>query len=436
MLNKIGLIIGREYLSRVKKKSFILTTLIAPLGFIVFFGFVAFVSSVGESEKSVLIIDESGLFEDAVFPSSDDGNIKIDKLDTVYHKGSEIAPYIGEDVTIVIPEGFDILRPERKQVICYTDKNLGLATRAYIRSVINDAIRKAQYDSLSISEESERMLNSEVQLSEYSRTEESKNSAYQAIASGIGFILGFAIYLALFIYGTMIMKGVMEEKTNRIVEVMASSVKPFELLIGKIVGIGAVGLTQFVLWGIMISIINIVMTPLLGAATMSAGAGESGAEDLDPALIQEITIALGQLDFTPIFLSFIFYFLGGYLLFGSLYAAIGAATSDDGDVQALSLPISLPIIASIIILMPVLNDPDGTLAFWASIFPLSSPIIMPARMAFNPPVWQLILSMALLLISFLGTTWIAARIYRVGILLYGKKVRFREIIKWAFYKEK
>lgn len=436
MWRRIRLITGREYWSRVKKKSFIITTLVAPLGFVLFFLFIAFVTTMGESEKHVLIIDESGVFDDVVFPSSDDGTVKVEKLDTLFHSGADLAPLIGEDVTIVIPEGFELMRPERKQISYYTDQNLGMGTRSYLENMLTDALRKKQYEVLEISEEESIQLQAEVQMSGYTRKEESENSAFQAIASGVGFIIGFAIYLALFIYGTMIMRGVMEEKNNRIVEVMASAVKPFELLIGKILGIGAVGLTQFVLWGVMIGTLNLILTAIVGTAVAGgmSGGGEAQGE-IDAAFIQDFTEAMSQLDFLPIFVVFLFFFLGGYLLYGSLYAAVGSATNDDGDIQGLSFPISLPIIASIIIMMPVINDPDGSLAFWASIFPFTSPIIMPARMAFSPPFWQVALSVALLLLSFIASTWVAARVYRIGILMYGKKVKFKELIRWAFSKE-
>jgi ABC-2 type transport system permease protein len=437
MWRRIRLITGREYWSRVRKKSFIITTLVAPLGFVFFFLFVAFVSTMGESEKRVLVIDESGLFDDVVFPSSDDGSVKVEKLDTIFHSGDDLGPLLGEDVTIVIPEGFELMRPERKQISYYTDQNLGMGTRAYLEDILTQALREKQFQVLEISEEEVAQLEAEIQMSGYTRTEESENSAFQAIASGVGFIIGFAIYLALFIYGTMIMRGVMEEKNNRIVEVMASAVKPFELLIGKILGIGAVGLTQFVLWGVMIGTLNLILTAIVGTAVaggMNGGGGEVEGE-IDAAFIQDFTEAMSQLDFLPIFIVFLFFFLGGYLLYGSLYAAVGSATNDDGDIQGLSFPISLPIIASIIIMMPVINDPDGSLAFWASIFPLTSPIIMPARIAFSPPFWQVALSMALLLLTFIASTWIAARIYRIGILMYGKKVKFKELIRWAFSRE-
>lgn len=437
MWRKIRLITGREFWSRVRKRSFIITTLVAPLGFLLFILFIAFVASMGESEKHILIIDESGHFANAVFPSSDDGNIVVDKMDTIYHKGSELAPLINEDVTVVIPEGFDIMRPERKQVVFYSDKNFGGAAKSHVTKILNDAVRKGQYDSLRISGDVAKQLEAEVQFSGYDRTEKSKNNAFEAIASGIGFIIGFAIYLALFIYGTMIMRGVMEEKNNRIVEVMASAVRPIELLIGKILGIGAVGLTQYAIWGLLISLINVLVTAILGPAMMDvSGAGAQQSEGgIDAAFMQDFAEAMSQLNFLPMFFGFLYFFMGGYLLYGSLYAAVGSATNDDGEIQGLSFPISLPIIASIIILMPVIEDPDGPLAVWASLFPLTSPIIMSARLAFSPPLWQVLLSMALLLISFLAAAWVAARIYRIGILLYGKKVKMKDLIRWAFSKE-
>ena len=268
-------------------------------------------------------------------------------------------------------------------------------------------------------------------------SEEKEKEGFIEAASMVSFAIGMIIYISLFIYGTMIMKGVMEEKTNRIVEIMASSVKPFQLLMAKIIGIGAVGLTQYFLWVILMIMTYLLLIPILGlqATEMNAGMnGMSGAEQVDPEKIELIFSNLSELPLWSIVFSFIFYFLGGYLLYGSLFAAIGSASDDDGDLQSLTFPVSVPIIISFIISMTMMNDPFSNLARWASIIPLSSPIVMPARMAFGPPPLEIIASVLCLILGFLATVWIASKVYRTGILMYGKKVTLKEIAKWVMYK--
>jgi ABC-2 type transport system permease protein len=263
-----------------------------------------------------------------------------------------------------------------------------------------------------------------------------EKSGYGLAAGIAGLVMGFAIYISLFFYGTMIMKGVQEEKTNRIVEVLTSSVKPFQLLMGKILGVGAVGLTQFVLWILLTFFVNLFVLPVLGI-TMSSSAPSpamQGGAEIDPESMQSMIYSLRELPFTQIIILFPLYFLGGFLLYGSLFAAVGAAMGEDSDQQSLMIPITLPIIISIFIAMNVVNNPDSNLGFWGSLIPFSSPIVMSALLPFHQPVWKVVLSLVLLIAGFVFTTFIAARIYRTGILMYGKKVKFTEILRWIFSK--
>ena len=251
-----------------------------------------------------------------------------------------------------------------------------------------------------------------------------------------GNVIGFAMYILLMVYGTMIMRGVMEEKSNRIMEVLVSSAKPIQLMLGKIIGISAVGLTQFILWILLITLGTVVGLPLLGIGAsrhMPPMHSRMTGAEVDPDVVQHyINSISGSFHFGPIVIVLLIFFLGGFLLYGSLFAAIGAAGGDENDSQSLVFPIILPIIVTIAMMNNVLSQPEGTLAFWTTVIPFSSPIIMPALMPTNPPVWQILLSIVCLIGGFILCASIAARIYRTGILMYGKKTSFKEIGRWIF----
>jgi ABC-2 type transport system permease protein len=283
--------------------------------------------------------------------------------------------------------------------------------------------------------------------------------------SGTAYVLALAIYLFIFIYGVQIMRGVGEEKSSRIMEVMLSSVKPFDLMMGKIVGIAAVGLTQFLMWGLLSFGVSSVLMPLLAGGkdkpkTEVTAAGPTSPDAATPAATDDtpqsvaqgaetgmqsnqatpgsrldIFNTLGNLPIGTILFGFIIYFLGGYLLYGALFGAVGAAVDDQTDTQQFMFPITMPLILSYIVgLSVILRNPDGPVAFWMSMIPFTSPIAMVIRLPFGVPMWQLALSIFLLILGFIGTVWVAARIYRVGVLMYGKKVTYKELGKWMFYK--
>jgi len=276
------------------------------------------------------------------------------------------------------------------------------------------------------------------------KEEKEDNNVKAGISYGVGYISGFLIYIILFIYGTMVMRGVMEEKTNRIAEVIISSVKPFQLMMGKIIGIGAVGLVQFLIW-IGLTILLRFVLPLFipgmseTANVMNHGANEAMQQAQHSGAFNSLLHGLSEINIPLILGCFIFYFLGGYLLYSSLFAAVGSAVNEDPqDAQSLLLPITMPIIFAIVIMTKAVNDPTSGLAVFGSLFPLTSPIVMMARIPFGVPntvpYWQLILSMVFLIAGFMGTTWVSAKIYRVGILMYGKKVTWKEMWKWTFRK--
>ncbi|MEM9822698.1 MAG: ABC transporter permease, partial [Bacteroidota bacterium] len=270
-------------------------------------------------------------------------------------------------------------------------------------------------------------------------SEEDESSMAAVIAVMMGGIMGFLMYITIFVYGMMVMRSVMEEKTNRIVEVMISSVRPFQLMMGKILGVGAVALTQIAIWAVLIPSLSMVVQLIFGVSSTSNL--ETAANNM-PVDQEEVSFAISQVlgelaaqNWWLIIPVFILFFLGGYLLYSSMFAAIGSAMGDEmGEGQILTIPIFIPVIIAFYIMTVAIRAPHSSLAVWSSIFPFFSPIVMPARLAFDPPLWQIALSVISLLATSLFFVWLSGRIYRVGILMYGKKVSFKELGKWMFYK--
>jgi ABC-2 type transport system permease protein len=435
-MKKILIIIQREYITRVRKKAFIVTTLLAPLGFFAFIIFSIVLSGYSSSNKQVAIVDDSGIFAKVTFPDAPDGSV-------VFHKEKDFSKIEADikkgknqkfDAIIQIPANYDLENPKKININCLSDKSMGITARSLINKTFSDKVRELRANKLSINQAQLDDLSQEIDIAYKGLSEDSKKSTNAAIGVAFGYIIGMAIYILLLVYGTMIMKGVMEEKSNRIMEVLVSSVKPVQLMLGKIIGIAAVGLTQFILWIVLMGS-GIFIIPFLGITpahvqTMSHGNVQGG--DFDPDKMQQYINALQDFHFGPLIFIFVIFFLGGFLLYGSLFAAIGAAGGDETDSQSLTFPVMLPIIISFIILVNVLGQPEGKLALWSSIIPFSSPIIMPALMPFGPPIWQILLSVVMLYGGFVLCAILAAKIYRTGILMYGKKTTFKEIGKWIF----
>jgi ABC-2 type transport system permease protein len=438
-MNKISLIIKREYLSRVRKKTFILSTLLTPLLFAGVFAIVIYITVKNVRNEKVAVVDPAGILQKNL-PSSkavnyqftadtDTGNFLAKGFTAVLY-----APNTGINKTgnfkLVSEKSLSRVANERieKDITYALESNL-ISQELNINPQQIDSIKK-QASSISIDA---------VKKDEMGEL----SSSNFDLASGIGYITAFLIYITLFVYGVMVMRGVMEEKTNRIAEVIVSSVKPFQLMLGKIIGIGAVGLTQFLMWIILLVVLSSGLSMLIPASVMEqaaqAGNGMGGANAQTSDAIRNIASAqhtLSAVNWPLIIGSFIFYFLGGYLFYASLFAAVGSAVNEDSqDAQSLTFPITIPIILAIVIMVNSINDPSSTLAVWASIIPFTSPIVMMSRIPFGVPdtvpYWQLGLSAILLIAGFLATTWLSAKIYRTGILMYGKKPTWKEMIKWV-----
>lgn len=438
-MSKIALVAKREFLSRVQKKTFLLTTISLPLIIFGFYALIIYFSIKSDSGLSIAVADEANVFKDSL-ENKDDLTFHFIKGETKESLRSKVQNGV-YDAYVFIPKETRLLYNDSISIV--SGKTVGLTSRSRIEDIINNRLHEQRLLALNISKDQldSAQKGSSIRFHTLKGSEDSE--AKMGISYGVGYISGFLIYIILFIYGTMVMRGVMEEKMNRIAEVIVSSVKPFQLMMGKITGIGAVGLLQFIIWIVLVIGLQFLLPlifpslsghaqqmPMQPGGAMQANAG--GAMD-------GIMKGLDQINFPVIIICFIIYFLGGYLLYSSLFAAVGSSVNEDPqDAQSLMLPITMPIIFSIVIMTRAVQDPSGGLAVFGSLFPLTSPVVMMARIAHGVPdvvpYWQLLLSIALLILGFLGTTWLAGKIYRTGILMYGKKPTWKELMKWAFRK--
>ena len=445
-MKKILLIAKREFLIRVKNRKFWLMTLLGPILLAIFMVVVGFIFAYsGDEEKHVVILDESNLFEGAL---KDQANFYFtfsnENLKVLRNKEN-----VNFDGILHIPPDIDL---DKTDVVVdfYTSKNLNLDKLNSLKAIIQSEIREHKLKLLNVTEEQLNDLNSRVviksgdidPMATESETSDVKSSEFSSyLGAGIGMLMGFIMYMLVFINGSMVMRSVMEEKTNRIVEVVISSVKPFELMLGKIFGVGLIGIIQFLSWAILIPVIVILGNLIFGFETdmqtleqMNA-AGSMSPDDME-YMVYQFMNEIDKVPWFKIISLFVLFFIGGYLIYSSLFAAVGSAIGDDmQDSQSLVLPITIPVIMAFYIMITTLRVPDSTLAVWSSIFPLFSPIVMPARLAFDPPWWQIILSLVLLLLTVVALVWVSGRIYRVGILMYGKKASLKELSKWVFRKD-
>ena len=469
-MSKIGIIIKREYLTRVVKKSFIVMTIIGPIlmaGLMIGPAYLAKMDE--EADKVVLVIDQTEAFSTYKINASYLTNHRL-KKDSVALDSSKVRirrlpdtkslkfKFLDKDLDL--KDGKSMLEDEQYYALLYIPRNL-------VSQPVLELYSKKE-STRSITSYVELILEKEIQneklkikgvdpmILETSKTEleiitkviqdngEEKDS-FSAVTMVLGLAGGFMIYMFIFMYGQQVMRGVIEEKTNRIIEVIISSVKPFELMMGKIIGVAMVGLTQFLLWIILtFAIVTAVSTvfmdkpeqimtsqtsSIMGAQTMTGQDMQVKAAAMD-SFVSQIDKFINSVNWVLIIGAFLFYFLGGYLLYAALFAAVGSAVDAEADTQQFLIPITVPLILAIMMFKTVLDNPDGALAFWGSIIPLTSPIIMMMRIPFGVPISELILSMVLLIAAFIFFTWLSGKIYRVGILMYGKKVNYKELWKW------
>lgn len=444
MSSKTWIVARREYLSRVQKKSFILVTLLTPLGIAVFSVLIGFIMNAGsKSDQQVVIKDETGIIrqmaaEDKDFPYDfSDKNLAVLKED--YSS-------LGYDLLVYVPALRDSATM-RLAASYYSNEKPSLMILESIESKLSDQIETYRMRKSNIDQKLLDSFRAEVSLENGAMNSDDPGSAAATgklniiIGTALGFIMGVMMYLVIFIYGSMVMRSVMEEKLSRIVEVMVSSVRPIQLMMGKLIGVGGVGLTQLAIWAVLIPVLLTVVAAFLpgtDAAQMSnmQQMAPVDQQSMDGFSGQQIITAIFKVKWWLILPVFIIFFLGGYFIYSSMFAAMGSAISEDmGEGQQLMLPIVIVVLIAFYMLFPVLSNPNGSLAIFASLFPLFSPIIMPARLAFDPPWWQIVLSIVLMLATVWFFIWLTSRIYRVGILMYGKKVTIKEMFKWLRYSE-
>lgn len=427
-MNKIGLIIQREYLTRVRKKSFIIMSIIGPLLFGLLMVIPIWLASRESDEKVIEILDESGYFRDKI---EDTGVVSFTYLDKTIEEAKNDLSSTDSYGLLYIPK-LDLEHPEG--ITFFAEKNPSIEIQISLERLLKNEIERIKLDNSGIDKEKLDKIKTEIDLNIINLTDKGEKEGNVGVATATGYFAGFLIYIFVFLYGIQTLRGVIEEKTSRIVEVIISSVKPFQLMMGKIIGIGAVGLTQLFLWVILTVIIYQGAFIIYGTDTsdskqieLAANAQEMPNGDVD---MPEIFEQINTINFPVLLSTFLFYFLAAYLFYGSLFAAVGSAVDNDADAQQFQLPISLPLIMSLMLLGAIIRDPHGDLAFWTSIIPFTSPVVMMMRIPFDPPVWHIILSMVLMVLGFIFTTWLAGRIYRIGILMHGAKVNYKILAKW------
>ncbi len=429
-MNKILLVVKREYLTRVRKKSFIIMTFLTPILFAGLIGAMLWITFTEEGDQKFIgVIDDSGL---GINKLKDTKGINFTYLDGELEEAKSNLISGRRDALLYIPK-LDVDDPQGVQLFSETNPHFNVTGE--IERLLEQEIERIKMTRAGITEEMLEELKSNIELDTISITSEGEKTSNDNTTWITAYVSSLLIYFFLFLYGVQVMKGVIEEKYNRIVEVIISSVKPFQLMMGKILGIAAVGLTQFLLWVILtsslLSAAKLIFDVDPTEAVTQPGMPTAEAPDMASSGFWEI---LNSIDFPFVIGIFVVYFLAGYFLYAALFALVGSAMDSDADSQQFMFPITIPLIISIVALGIVIQDPDGSIAFWMSMIPLSSPVIMLGRIPFGVETWEILLSITLLISGFLFTTWVAGRIYRVGILMHGSKVSYKTLVKWFFQK--
>jgi ABC-2 type transport system permease protein len=450
-MNKISIIIKREYMTRVRKKSFIIMTILAPvlMAAIIIVPTLVMVNQEQDFKKIAVIENGSDLFKGVIKNSKTLEfvyleNVKLDDIKNSF----EQAGYYG--VLNISPE----LVNTPNAITLISKKQPPINDLQYIENALEKEIERQKLMTYNIANLDDIMKNVEtkvsIQTQKIGDSGEVKSTS-TGIAMALAYIGGFLMYMLVFMFGSQVMRGVIEEKTSRVVEVIVSSVKPVQLMMGKIVGIALVGLTQFMIWIFLtIGIVGVLKTTILKKTDLtevsqnvskslmtdgqqSVVATQSKQVNPDLAEFSKMFDSAMNQPWGLIIISFIFYFITGYLLYASVFAAIGSAVDNETETQQFMLPVTIPIILALMVAMGTMQNPESSLSFWCSMIPLTSPIVMMARIPFGVPLWQLAVSMGIMVITFIAFVWMAAKIYRTGILMYGKKTSWKEMWKWLRY---
>ena len=438
-MGKIGIIAGREFNERVRKKSFIITTILMPL-FLVAMMFIPMlmVNMKSDTVREIYVVDDSGVIADKL---QDSGTLRFIPSDMPLEEIKEQSL----DIFGVLVIGNNVVEGGGAQLYTYDSSTIDIESE--ISTQIKDIIETEKLKGYNIENLSEILASVEtsvpLSVKQFSESGEAKDSS-SVVAIVAAYIFGFLIYMFVFLYGGMVMQGVIEEKSNKVLEVMVSSVKPFQLMMGKILGIASVALTQLLIWVVFIIVVGGGLMSLLAGDMIEAAQAMSSGMPMDMSAMSgmvmdaDMAAAINTLT-DPAYLfrligGFIVYFIGGYLLYAAMFAAVGSAVDNEKDTQNLQTPISMPLILGLFVMLTAMQDPNSPLAVWCSIIPFTSPIVMVARLPYGVPAWELWTSIGVLFASFLAIVWFAGKVYRVGIFMYGKKPTFKELFKWMKYK--
>lgn len=437
-MNKIGLIIKREYLTRVRKRSFIIMTFLGPLLLAAIYIVPIMLALNAPNEKrTIAVVDGSHWFEEQ-FKGNDEQTFIIvegQPIDTV----KEMVKQGAFDMVLYVP-------PTQLNIpsnaVLYSLNQVPLSTDEYIRSVMKKEIEEQKLLASGVDPDIVDAAKTDINLSVIRMDEEGgEKETFTEVQFILGMVLAILIYMFILMFGGQVMQGVAEEKNSRIIEVIVSSVKPFQLMMGKIIGVSLVALTQFLMWIMLTGVIYIGFSAAIGLSNPSAiSAGSVMTQEVlsnditSNEAVQNIVQIANSIDFGTIIGCFIIFFILGYLLYGTMYAAVGSLVDSNTDSQQFTLPITVPLIVSMIAAIYIVNAPDGQLALWLSMIPFTSPVVMMVRIPFGVPIIQIVASIAILAVTFVLMTWVAAKIYRTGILMYGKKLSYKEIFKWLKYK--
>ena len=436
-MNKIGLIIRREYFTRVKKRSFIIMTFLGPILIAAVYIIPILLALHADNEKrTIAVVDQSHWFERQFISTENQTFIRLDDISIDSTKKLVKEGFF--DIALYIPET-QLNIPS--SAVVYSMKQVPMSVESHIKEVMKNEIQVQKLIAAGVDPDILERIKTSINLSVIRMDEEGgEKETFTEIQFVLGMILAVLIYMFIMLFGGQVMQGVTEEKSSRIVEVIVSSVRPFQLMMGKIIGVSLVALTQFVMWIMLTGVIYVGFSAAVGITHPEAiSQGTVMAQEIsstnimDNEAVQDVLNVVHSINFGTIIVSFIVFFLLGYLLYATMFAAIGSLVDNNTDSQQFSLPVTVPLLIAMLSAIYVVNNPDGSLAVWLSMIPFTSPVVMMVRIPFGVPIWQVAVSALLLAGTFVGMTWVAAKIYRTGILMYGKKPTYKEIFKWLKY---
>ena len=441
MNNSIKQVIKREYLTRVKSKTFLLTTLLAPIGMVLLFGVLGFLLTRGSDDlKNIAVINQAGLNINDINKKR---NINFDY--TYYDVDQALRAYKDKKLSgvLVLPE-IDI-NNKNYDIIYHSDDQLAIDESESIRSLYRKQIRNHKITTLGLDADQLKLIETDISLNPKTVLDKEKeiSSITSVVTSGLGGVVGYALFFIIIIYGSQVMRSVTEEKINRIVEVLISTIRPFDLMMGKVIGVGLVGLTQIFIWFVLIFLLSsigmvIFGESIMGSMTPDIAQGMPEIQEVAEGEKEQITLVIKEImsiNWLKIIPLYLFYFLVGYFTYAALFAAIGSAVGDDiQEAQSLTMIATMPLMVSVYIGFSAVTSPNSSLSVWSSILPFTAPVVMPVRLPTDPPLWQIGLSIVVSIITVFILIWLAGRIYRVGILMYGKKSSVKELFKWIMYK--